>query len=278
MMLRSACSQLESPIGRSRDTRSRRAFSLVELLVVIAIVALLLATLLPGLNGARQRAKKVVCLSNLRQLGHAMHMYAADFNGHALPLAYTDTATPTYWWGKDDFHGVDPTFGFVWPYLRSDLRDGGVYECPAQPQGSYDAQQGQAGVITSTYGYNGYYLSPRYTPGWNMSIGHRPWQRLETVRQPARVMAFADTMIDLDGELRNCALLDPPMIFTRGGWRSNQSPTTIFRHERRTSAVLVDGHAEDFGHSRGRITSPLFHLGSVSLEPDPWYVPDWRDW
>lgn len=257
---------------------TRPAFTLVELLVVVAILAILLAILLPGMNSARQRAKKVVCVSNLRQLGHAVHMYAADFNGFALPLAYTDTATPTFWWGKDDLGGVDPTFGFVWPYLRSDLRAAGIYECPSQPQGSYDAQQGQAGVITSTYGYNGYYLSPRYTPGWSTNIGHRPWQRLETIRQPARVMAFADTMIDMDGELRNCALLDPPMLYSRGAWRQNPHPTTIFRHERRAAAVLADGHAEDFSSARGRITSPQFGIGSVSSEPDPLYVPDWREW
>lgn len=263
---------------RIRSRESRAGFTLVELLVVVAIIAMLVAMLLPSLQGARERAKRTVCLSNLRQLGHAVHMYAVDFNGYAMPLAYVDTATPTYWFGKDDLGGVDPTFGFVWPYLGSDLRAWGVFECPAQPQGSYDAQQGQAGVITSTYGYNGYFLSPRFTPGWYASIGHRPWQRIETIRQPAQVIAFGDAMLDMDGELRNCALLDPPMLFSNGRWRQNLNPTTSFRHQRRANAVLLDGHAEHFGYDRGRITSREHLIGSITADPDPYYVPDWREW
>ncbi|MBL8877755.1 MAG: DUF1559 domain-containing protein [Phycisphaerales bacterium] len=256
------------------------AFTLVELLVVVAIIALLMAMLLPALSAARQRAKSAVCLSNLHQLGHAIHMYATDYNGYAMPLAYFDSAEPTYWWGKDEATGVNPTFGFVWPYLRSDLRAWGVYECPSQPQGSYDAQQGQGGVITSTYGYNGYYLSPRYTPGWYGQIGHRPWQRIETARQTGRVIAFADSMLDMSGELRNCALIDPPLLYSRGSgrWQENLNPTTSFRHTRRANAVLLDGHAEDFAHTRGRLTSPRFMIGSITTEPDPFYVPDWREW
>src|SRR5690554_3158119 len=60
---------------------SQRAFTLVELLVVIGIIALLIAMLLPALNKAREAARRVQCLSNMRQCYMALSTYATMFNG-----------------------------------------------------------------------------------------------------------------------------------------------------------------------------------------------------
>jgi prepilin-type N-terminal cleavage/methylation domain-containing protein len=81
------------PPTESRERRRTLAFTLIELLVVIAIIAILAALLLPTLAGAKERAKRAGCVSNMRQFLLAIHMYANDSN-QRCPSGASDSRTP----------------------------------------------------------------------------------------------------------------------------------------------------------------------------------------
>ncbi len=67
----------------------RSGFTLIELLVVVAIIAILAALLLPVLGQAKERARRVVCMGNARQLTQAARMYADEYDGH-FPRQFAD--------------------------------------------------------------------------------------------------------------------------------------------------------------------------------------------
>jgi len=265
--------------GRKAD----KGFTLVELLVVMSIISLVLFVLLPSLRKSRQQAQAVVCMNNIKQLSLAFILYGEDYNGYAMPAT---ASSGIYWWGRKLTTGIDHKQGFVWPYLKSDLAADSVYECPAQPYGSYQLQGKPPGKpdepkwITSTYGYNGYYLCPPQS-GWYNLPGC--WQKIAGINMPTQVLAFADTLIDYDltGKkpiLKNNFSLDPPYIYKSGRWGKNVSPTTCFRHSERTNAVFVDGHSEPMTTKGAAYTSPQAKIGSVGTGNAPYYVPDYLQW
>ena len=78
----------------------KHPFTLIELLIVIAIIAILAAMLLPALNQARQRASAISCMSNLKQTGFALTVYADSFNDYfPAPLYFLDDPYRVPWVG-----------------------------------------------------------------------------------------------------------------------------------------------------------------------------------
>lgn len=107
---------------------SRRAFTLIELLVVVAIVVVLVAIMLPSLGEARNRAKTVACLSNIRQIGTGLYSYAQEYqNAWPYVADFSNPNAPHYW-------NENVLLPYMMPtrvYQTNDMHlRGTVFECP----------------------------------------------------------------------------------------------------------------------------------------------------
>ncbi len=109
-----------------RRRRIENGFTLVELLVVIAIIAILAAMLLPALARAKEKGKRIACLSNARQVGTALMMYYHDF-GKIVNLAQDDITDYNAPGAPDNpLKVLKPYVGMKDPYGAPQ-----VYMCPA---------------------------------------------------------------------------------------------------------------------------------------------------
>ncbi len=138
----------------SSPRTSRSAFTLIELLVVISIIALLIAILLPALGAAREAARNVQCLSNLRQVGIAFSTYEVD--NRRYPRHLQELTTADIWATQVKQNAVNDTR----TQYRDYLTDINFLTCPMVE----DLDRG-FGAIPETSGdriYMDYFTTPGY--------------------------------------------------------------------------------------------------------------------
>ena len=193
----------------------RRGFTLIELLVVIAIIAILAAILFPVFARAREKARQTTCLSNLKQIGLAVLMYAQDYD-ERYNLAYTATAAGTFHWPQ-----------LLEPYHRNTQ----LYECPSDPD------------VWVRGAYNLSYIASYalFRPGTVPEPGTVSIVRMAEITRPAELIAIAE---NADGQAP-----DAEYAYGTHGAGVNPGSTpwarlTLDRHMGNSNYVFADGHAK----------------------------------
>lgn len=236
----------------------RNGFTLVELLVVIGVIAILIALLLPALQAAREQARQVQCLSNLRQLGLMAHHYATISNGYFPIAKYGDGDEWDFRVVTDAATGVkhvEP--GILWLY-KGTMK---LQQCPSHEQRS----------PTASDPYTGY--------NYNVSfIGHGHGETVFAPMKMAQVKRLSETALFGDGQYfggTNKYMRAPVREWpvTRGDGVSvatRAAGTQGYRHRGMTNVCYADGHAAGVRErfTRTAPTPAFVGAGTGFLSPD----------
>jgi prepilin-type processing-associated H-X9-DG protein len=215
---------------------ARRAFTLIELLVIIVILVMLAALLLPALSRAKESARSTQCLSQMRQLGLAVRLYAEDNEDEFPRSQHSAFSHGQLTWGR----AVAPQLGFTtmtWTNLLP-----GVYHCA-----------GDRRTASWSYGLNVYF---ELGPDDDYEGKPQTWRRVVSVPNPSGTLLLAENASSADHIMPNF-------------WTASSDAVDVAsrRHKQRSDYTFVDGHVELLQLESTYAPQSQVDLWNPSVEP-----------
>jgi prepilin-type N-terminal cleavage/methylation domain-containing protein/prepilin-type processing-associated H-X9-DG protein len=248
--------------------RHKRGFTLIELLVVIAIIAILAAILFPVFAQAREKARQASCLSNVKQIATALHLYIQDYDentpgGCFAAWACHDPVTMESFL-IDETGARSETccnFSALWPLLPY-TKNEGVFVCPSASWNDESIRPKKGSYATNNILMAGS-THPLGWHGWGASLA--------AFENPAESVAYADSRLPwIDGGISyylHCRIGHRPQAC---GWYDGTTcmDCNLGRpdfHNAGINMAYVDGHAK--WSNLDRITySQWMYLGWPKLD------------
>jgi prepilin-type N-terminal cleavage/methylation domain-containing protein/prepilin-type processing-associated H-X9-DG protein len=255
-----------------KSVRSANGFTLIELLVVISIIGILSAILLPVLSRAKQRARGMQCVSNMKQLTTAWMLYAGDFNDslvtntcdvntNSWAAGWLDWSNPADLDNTNVWNIMSPQ-GLLWPYSKALA----IYVCPADPStvdiNGITFPRVRSASMNQRMNGGDYASAP-------LALYNNP-NKLSAIRNPGPSMAFV--FIDERADSINDGFFVVNMVDLTPG--TGNVPANY--HSGSCSVSFADGHVELHKWLDPRSEPPMLFrtLGpgwNVPNDPDiPW--------